>query len=166
MDAMHEDGLDDEEIEGELYYRPAFFKAFVDRCILPPQLLYWRVRAVFSVFGKIVDKKSGKPLFHKEAWKKANGVLKLILTGHISDPPGFAFYTVKLNPKGEPMQNMYGFEILNCLRGTNDAESVHKSLVTIFGTWHTGIEMSDCLLRERRHRRNQKCSERRRLGFP
>jgi hypothetical protein len=76
-DAMREDGLDDEEIEGELYYRPAFFKACVDRCILPPRLLYWRVRAVFSVFGKIVDKKLGKPLFHKEAWKKANGVLKI-----------------------------------------------------------------------------------------
>lgn len=35
-----------------------------------------------------------------------------------------------------------------------------------FGSWNTGVEMSDCLLAERRHRHNQGCAERRRFGFP
>ncbi|CAJ1964152.1 unnamed protein product [Cylindrotheca closterium] len=64
------------------------------------------------------------------------------------------------------MVNAYGFDILCCRRGTNDVENTHKLLLTIFGTWHIRIEMSDCLLRERRHRHNQRCSELRRLVFP
>ena len=64
------------------------------------------------------------------------------------------------------MVNAYGFELLYSSRGTCDVELFHKIVVTTFGTWHCGIEMSDCLLRERRHRHNHRCSENRRLGFP
>jgi hypothetical protein len=114
----------------------------------------------------MVDLATKRPLFNKRAWKKANNILKEIMMGYYSDPPGFAFYSTKLDKRGEPMVNKYGFELLSCNRGTNDVESIHKTLLSIFGTWHIGIEMSDCLLRERRHRHNHKCSERRRYGFP
>ena len=56
--------------------------------MLPPSQLYWRVRAVFEIYGPMQDQKTGKPLFGDEAWKKANGVLKEILLGHCSDHPG------------------------------------------------------------------------------
>ena len=79
---------------------------------------------------------------------------------------GFPFYKVKLNKKGEPKINKYGFECLSCNRGTPDVENIHKLLLTIYGTWHVGIEMSDYLLRERRHRHNHKASELRRYLFP
>ena len=99
---------------------------------------------MFETFGNEVDSKSKKPLFNNAAWKKASNVLKEILAGYASDPPRVSY----------------------CSRGTNDTECVHKQIVTTFGTWCTGIEMSDALLAEFRHRYNQRCSERRRAGFP
>jgi hypothetical protein len=56
--------------------------------------------------------------------------------------------------------------ILDCSRGSNDTECAHKQFITTFGTWNTGVEMSDVLMAEWRHRYNQHVSERRRLGFP
>ena len=75
-------------------------------------------------------------------------------------------YTKKLKEDGSVMKNEYGMELIECLRGTNRTEAYHKGLVVTFGNWHTGVEMSDCLLAERRHRHNHRCSERRRYGFP
>ncbi|CAJ1958312.1 unnamed protein product [Cylindrotheca closterium] len=160
------DGKTDDEIDADMYFNAAFWKACVPRRVLPPRLLYWRVRAVFVSFGGMIDSTSKKPLFNKTAWKKANNILKEILRGYYSDPPGYSFYSTKFNKRGEPMVNAYGFDILSCRRGTNDVESTHKLLLSIFGTWHIGLQMSDCLLRERRHRHNQRCSEKRRLGHP
>lgn len=156
----------DDEIDMDMYFNPSFWKACIRRRILPPRLLYWRVRAVFVICGPMVDSATNCSLFNKRAWKKANNLLKEILAGYYSDPPGIAFYSIKHDKRGEPMMNAYGFELLYCNRGTNDVESIHKTMLSIFGTWHIGIEMSDCLLRERRHRHNHKCSERRRYGFP
>jgi hypothetical protein len=113
-----------------------------------------------------VDSKTKKPLFNKKAWKKANNVLLDILAGYYSDPPDLDFYTKKLGKSGEVVQNRYGLDVVECFRGTNRTESYHKNLTVTFGRWHVGIEMSDCLLAERRHRHNHKCSERRRHGFP
>ena len=39
--------------------------------MLPPSKLYWRVRAVFELYGRIKDKTTGAPLFNEAAWKKA-----------------------------------------------------------------------------------------------
>lgn len=161
-----QDNKTDKELDEDMYFNAAFWKQCVNRRVLPPRLLYWRVRAVFVAYGNIIDPKSGLPLFNAAAWKKANNILKEILLGHFSDPPGYSFYKTKLNKKGEPMVNKYGFEKLSCNRGTPDVENTHKQMVTTFGTWHCGIEMSDCLLRERRHRHNHRCSENRRSGFP
>jgi hypothetical protein len=87
--------------------------------------------------------------------------------GYYSDPPGFfSFYTNHLDKKGEPMVDQFGIALLDCNRGTNDIEAIHKQLVALYGTWCTGVEMSDALLSGRRHRYNQKINERKRLGFP
>ena len=89
-----------------------------------------------------------------------------ILAGYYSDPPDLNFYTKKLGKNGEIVVNQYGLEVIECFRGTNRTECYHKNLAVTFGSWSVGVEMSDCLLAERRHRTNHKCSERRRLGFP
>jgi hypothetical protein len=93
-------------------------------------------------------------------------VLKEILAGHASDPPGMSFYCQQLDAKGEPKFDSRGLSLYYCNRGTNDTENAHKQIVTTFGTWTVGVEMSDCLMAEWRHRFNQRISERRRLGFP
>ena len=120
-----------------MYYNVAWFRQRVERTVLPPSKLYWRVRAVFEVYGHRKDSKSGQPLFNKAAWLKANNVLQEILAGNASDPPGVEFYNQKLNSKGKPAIDMYGFPLLCCNRGTNDTECVHKQIVTTFGTWCT-----------------------------
>ena len=147
-------GLSKEDIDAKMYYNVDFFRVRVDRCVLPPRKYYWRVRAVFTIFGKKVDSKTKKPLFGVRAWKKANNVLKEILLGYFSDPPGYSFYTNHLDKKGEPMVDQFGIALLDCNRGTNDIEAIHKQLVALYGTWCTGVEMSDALLSERRHRYN------------
>ena len=63
------------------------------------------------------------------------------------------------------MTNKYGMEMYDCARGTNALESYHKDLTTTFATWSSGIETSACLLRNRRHRSNQRCSECKRFGY-
>lgn len=160
-----EEGWTDEEIKAKMFFNPVYFQKKVDRIILPPSKLYWRVRAVYVKFGNKLDHK-GKPLFNREAWKKANSVLKEILQGFASDPPGFSFYTTKVRKNGDPMVDKYGFAVLECMRGTNDVELWHKLLRDTFGTWQVGIEMSYYMLAERRHRHNQRMSELHRTGFP
>jgi hypothetical protein len=95
----------------------------------------------------------GKPLFNKEAWKKANNILKEILLGYYSDPPGVSFYRYQLNADGTPKVDKYGIKLIHCCCGTNDVENIHKHYHTIF-RYTAGIELGDCLLAERRHRHN------------
>ena len=91
--SLRETGQTEDDIAAKLYYDVAFFRARVPRVVLPPSTLYWRVRAVYEVFGPAVDSDTGKPLFNDAAWAKADNVLKEIVSGHASDPPGFVFYT-------------------------------------------------------------------------
>ena len=113
-----------------------------------------------------VDSKKNVPLFNKTAWSRANNVLKEILVGHASDPPGFNFYNQKLNAKGEPAFDRHNIALIDCARGSNFPENVHKQITTTFGEWCTGVEMADALMAEFRHRFNQHVAERRRAGFP
>ena len=149
-----------------MYFDVKYFRKRVERNVLPPSKLYWRVRGVFAVFGNRIDTKLGKPLFNAHNWKKANSVLREILAGHCSDPPGFSFYEQSVDARGQPAFDLHGVPLLDCSRGTNDTECVHKQIITVFGTWCTGVETSDRLLAERRRRYNQSCSEHRRRGFP
>ena len=161
---MEETGLDEEEIDSELYFRPELFKGCVTRRVPPPSILYWRVRAVFALYGNMIDSKTNKPLFNKAAWAKAKNVLKEIQAGLYSDPPGVEMYTYKME-NAKVKKNKYGMKMIEFIRGTNRTEAYHRSLLSVFG-WCCGIEMSDCLLAERRHRHNHRVSEKRRLDFP
>jgi hypothetical protein len=166
IQAMKKDQYTDEEIEAMKYHNSKVFTDCVDRMVPPPNVHYWRVRAVFVLFGGMVDSKTKKTFFNERAWKKANGVLKEILKGYYADPPGVSFYSVCLNSCGNPATNKYNMELLECTRGTNVTESYHRTLVQTFGTWCTGIEMSTCILAEHNHRYTHRMSEKRRLGFP
>jgi hypothetical protein len=123
---LKENGFSDEDIEMLMYYHPSFFAKGVERIVLPPHQLYWRVRAVFVTFGSKVDSKSGKPLFNKLAWLKANNLLHEILLGLFLDPLGYNFYTLELDADGNPKTDKYGIRLIRCKRGTNAVESIHK----------------------------------------
>ena len=163
---LAKDGLTEAEIEAKMYYNFAYFRKRVPRLVPPPEEHYRRVRAVFALYGSQVDAKSGRALFNDAAWKKANNVLAEVLEGLAANPPGVQFYYQSLDAKGEPAFDEHRIPLLDCSRGTNDVENSHKQIVTTFGTWCTGVEMSDVLHAERRHRYNHKVSERRRSGFP
>jgi hypothetical protein len=80
-----------DNIQSALYFWPGFFCNRIECIALPPRELYWWVCAVFVTFGSKIDSNTGKPLFNKAAWMKANNLLKEILLGYYSDPPGFNF---------------------------------------------------------------------------
>jgi hypothetical protein len=88
--------LDDDEVRLFRYFRRRYFAKRVRRHCLPPSRLYWRVRAVFEVFGTKVDPKTNKALFNKIAWTKGKGILKEILCGYYSDHPGEVMYKYEL----------------------------------------------------------------------
>lgn len=88
------------------------------------------------------------------------------VNGYYSDPPGVQWYTKRLKKDGVVATNKYGMDLLDCSRGTNRVESFHKDLITDWGSWNLGMEMSVKLLREKRHRHNQQVSEKRRDGYP
>ena len=165
-DALRRHGVSDKDIEAKMYYDIDFFLECCPRVVLPPSILYWRVRAVFSLYGNKIDSVSRKPLFNKRAWKKANNVLKEILKGYASDPPGVAMYLFKIDKHGEIKCNQYGLPLYFCLRGTGLTEAIHKQLLQSIGTCATGVEMSDAVRAEHRHRYNHRMGERRRAGFP
>lgn len=102
----------------------------------------------------------------QRAWKKAKCVLLEIAAGLYSDPPDVDFYCQRLDACGRLATDEHGTPLLDCSRGTNDTECVHKQIITAFGSWCTSTRMSDALLRDFRHRYNQRVSERRRMGFP
>jgi hypothetical protein len=55
--------------------------------------------------------------------------------GYYFDPPGFSFYTNRLDKKGESMVDPFGIALLDCNRGTNDVEVIHKQVVACCGAW-------------------------------
>jgi hypothetical protein len=162
---MMKSGMSIDEIEKMKYYNSRMFINCIEREVPPPSILYWRVRAVFALYGPMKDSKTGKTLFNAKAWAKAKSILQEITRGYYSDPPGMCMYTKKLRRDGSVHKNKYGIDMIECIRGTNRTEAYHKNLVVTFSHWHTGVEMSDCLLAERRHRHNHHCAERRRFGF-
>ena len=98
---LREKGWSDKEIENARFYSSEMFRACVDRVVPPPSVLYWRVRAVYVLYGRMIDSKTGKKLFNDKVWTKADNVLKEILTGYYSDPPGIEWYTPRLDDEGD-----------------------------------------------------------------
>ncbi|KAJ1633187.1 hypothetical protein T492DRAFT_904426 [Pavlovales sp. CCMP2436] len=151
-------GMADERIEAKMYHDVSYFHARKPRVVPPPSKLYWRVRAVYAVYGPKCDE-NGKPLFNDAAWGKADNVFRKILAGLASDPPGFLIYK-------QPLADSHGNALYDCSRGSNHPEAHHKGLVTTFGTWNVGVWMASVLLKWHRHCYNQRVSERLRPGFP
>lgn len=81
-------GLTDTDIANKEYFHFEYFRNRVDRRIPPPSVLYPRVRAVLALYGGRVDSRTNKPLFTDKTWDKANELLREILSGNVSDPPG------------------------------------------------------------------------------
>lgn len=150
---LKDNGWSDQEINTLQYYRPAFFQKCVEWIVLPPKQLYWRIRAVFVKFGNKVDTKTKRPLFNEQAWAKAKNVLKEILQGFYSDPPGFNFYTLGLDGDGNAKLDKYGLPLIKCNRGTCDVENIHRYYHRAFKD-SAGYELGDCLLAEQRHQHN------------
>jgi hypothetical protein len=80
-------GMSDKMIQAKKYFNVNFFRVRCGRAYVMPSHLYWRMRAVFAFYGKIIDPETKRPLFNKAAWAKANNLLKDILLGLYSDPP-------------------------------------------------------------------------------
>jgi len=113
-----------------------------------------------------MDPELKKPLFNEQAWRKARGVLKECLDGNISDLPLCKYYYHMQDSHGNPITNQFGLQLLECRRGTNRTENVHKQIVTCFKSWNIGFRMGSALLTLFRHRFNHNVSERTRPGFP
>ena len=96
--------------------------------------------------------------------------LAVSLNINLSDPRprmiAQQFYFERTDSRGKPLRGEWGEQLIDCNRGTNDTENTHRQIITTFGTWCTGVSMSDPLMAERRHRQNSAVSELRRLGFP
>jgi hypothetical protein len=163
---LRETGMTDEEIQARKYYNVDWFTARVPRFIPKPSVLYRRVRAVFETFGPQLDEKTKKPLFNDAAWLKADGVLKEILDGLYSDPPDENFYFYQLSALKEIKRDNLGIPLIRCTRGTNTVERTHKWMVPVFGNNPVGIELSDVLLSEMRHRMNMRAAIRNRPSYP
>jgi len=122
------EGMSDADIEAKMYYNVDYFCQRVPQIVLPPLQLYHRVSAVYELYGPAKDSETGASLFNKKAWKTAKNVLKEILAGHASDPPGISFYSHRLTCRGELAYDSHGISLLDCSRGSNDTERAHKQL--------------------------------------
>jgi hypothetical protein len=162
---LKDKGWEDDQIEATMFYNPSFFNRRVERIAVPPRQLYYRVRAVLVTFGKRLDSKTSQPLFNLEAWKKARHLLKEILEGYYSDPPGFDFYSYQVDDNGNQKKDCNGISLLFSHRGTSHVEAIHRQYNTMF-RHQSGIEMGDALFRERRHRHNIDLSRSRYQGVP
>ena len=101
--------LSDDDIDSDMHFNADWWRERVFRKILPPSLLYWRVRSVYMFYGDKVDTSSKKMLFNKLAWNKANNVLQKIPDGNVSDPPNLQLYMHQLNKKGNLKKTRISF---------------------------------------------------------
>jgi hypothetical protein len=65
VDALREKGLSNAEIEYMMYFNAGWFNKCVKRCVLPASQLYWRVRAVYAMYGPKLDANDKTPLFNE-----------------------------------------------------------------------------------------------------
>ncbi len=103
----------EKRIKAKLYFNKSWFCERVPRKVLPPSKLYPCVHAMYELYGPKVDSITKMPLFGKTAWAKAKNVLKDILVGYALDPPGYSFYTQRLDNKGELAFDSLGIALIN-----------------------------------------------------
>jgi hypothetical protein len=62
--------MNDSEIEAMLYYDVDYFHVRALHIVLPPSKLFWRIRAVYEMYGPMTDAKTKAPLLNKAARKR------------------------------------------------------------------------------------------------
>ncbi|GFH55445.1 hypothetical protein CTEN210_11921 [Chaetoceros tenuissimus] len=164
---MDKTGMSMDAVIKMRYFHRKWVARFVERNVLGPSRLYWRVRIAFETYGPRVDPETNKPLFNKRSWTSARAILKRILQGLYSDPPDLEIYKYQTKPNGEIVYDpVLHMPILKCDRDTNLLENSHKNLTNTFGHYNMGWEFADCLLAERRHRHNHRAAITNRSGYP
>ena len=66
-DKMREAGMLDKDIKAQRYYNLQVYNRCVDRYAPSLRILYWRVRAVYALYGNMIDSNTIKPLFNDAA---------------------------------------------------------------------------------------------------
>ncbi|GFH55813.1 hypothetical protein CTEN210_12289 [Chaetoceros tenuissimus] len=149
------------------YFKRKYFSKRCRRICLPPSRLYWRIRNVFEIFGSKCDVDTGKPLFSDGDWVKANTILKEVLHGYYSDPPGLNLYQFELTNKGEIKYDLLlQVPLLRCKRDTNALEGSHSHINNAFGPSACGPEIADAILAEHRHHSNLRACQKNLSNFP
>ena len=107
-------------------------------------------------------------MFNKTCWTKANNLLKEILQGYYSDPPGIELYSLKKKPGTRIViyDTKLNLPLLDCKRDTNGLESKHGRMNYTAGKRSMGLEYGDHVLAERRFRATIDASKKNRLDFP
>ena len=107
----------------------------------PTSLLYCRVKATFDFFDRKKDSKTRSPLLNDNTRKKADCVLKAILRGEYSDPPGplCEFYCQKTDNYGQYMVDKDGLWVYRSMRGTSLLSSMHQNITKEFGNTMDGV---------------------------
>ncbi|GFH43535.1 hypothetical protein CTEN210_07273 [Chaetoceros tenuissimus] len=160
-------GMDRKAIYLCRYFKRKYFSKRCRRICLPPSRLYWRIRNVFEIFGSKCDVDTGKPLFSDGDWVKANTILKEVLHGYYSDPPGLNLYQFELTNKGEIKYDLLlQVPLLRCKRDTNALEGSHSHINNAFGPSACGPEIADAILAEHRHRSNLRACQKNLSNFP
>lgn len=128
--------------EKVLASNPAWIHARVPRRIPRADKLFPVLHQLFEQYADIPDARTGKPLFDSTAREKQKGVLRDVLDGYLSDPPGIELY----HAVGKDMD---GLTIYRCLRGTNSVEGgVHQNIIRMFQSFNASPQLAVGLLSE------------------
>ncbi|KAJ7591861.1 hypothetical protein C8J56DRAFT_780924 [Mycena floridula] len=123
----------------------------IRRHIPPPEKLVPGLKTLFESWKDVrcsVKPRSG-PLFSTQARKQADQLIKVAELGLISDPPDVQMYYRRGVDKDKLV-------IYRTIRGTSSVEgAVHMPMRRTMGSMHASPELTDSLLTNVRHRRNQ-----------
>ncbi|KAJ7088237.1 hypothetical protein C8R43DRAFT_1142287 [Mycena crocata] len=127
---------------------PRWIQERVPRYVPSPSVLVPAIKHVYNVFGNALDAETGRPLFNKQSWEKANAVLELAREGYLSDIEGVAIYE-------RAGVDEYGLQKWICDRGTNKLEGgPHGDIYRKFGALNAGPRLTVNSLTDHRTRYN------------
>lgn len=145
-----------------VYTKPHWVWKRCKRHIRAPEIIYPLIEKLFKTYGPLKDASTGQPLFNRHAWKSAQGVLRTIKDGFVSDPPGVALYMrIGLDANADDLPVYF------CCRGTNISEgAVHRPILHVFPTTGVGVRHSIMALCAFIMRHNFIVGTRNRTGHP
>jgi hypothetical protein len=117
-------------------------------------------KQLFRTWGPLQDAATGIPLFNQNAWKAAQGILRTIKDGFVSDPPGVALY-MQIGVDADDLPVYF------CCRGTNISEgAVHRPILHVFPSTGVGVRHAILSLAAFILRHNFNVGTRNRTGIP